>query len=92
MLCFCGQEIGSTNSFGWQTCTYNDKGEIIYAICMHGIVCIDLINNVTKHIEVLEDLIISIENEIVGYEPCGREQQRLESLKFAIEALRGKIT
>jgi hypothetical protein len=92
MLCYCGQEIGSTNSYGWQICRYNEHGEVIYAVCMHGIVCIDIENNILRHIETLEDLIISIENEIVGYEPCGREQQRLESLKFAIETLRKNIT
>ena len=43
-----------------------------------------------KHIEILEDLIISIQNEIVGFEPCGREKNRIEALEKAIETLKEK--
>jgi len=90
MLCACGQELGSTSSM-WATCTYNDKGEIIYAVCMHGIVVIDNNRNIAYAIDVLEDLKISIMNEVVGFEPCGREKDRIDALEKAIEALKEKI-
>jgi hypothetical protein len=92
MFCYCGQEIETTNAnYCWQTCTMNAKGEIIYAVCMHGIVCIDADGRDIYLINVLEDLKISIQNEIVGFEPCGREKDRIEALETAIEALKAKI-
>lgn len=90
MICACGQEIGSTTSY-WQTATYNDKGEIIYAVCMHGIVVIDNNRNLAYAIDILEDLKISVMNEVVGFEPCGREKDRIDALEKAIEALKEKI-
>ena len=91
MNCFCGQEIGSTNSYGWQTCTYNEKGEIIYAVCMHGIVCINTDPEIENTIAILEDLKISVQNEVCGFEPCGREQLRIEALDKAINTLKKEI-
>ena len=41
-------------------------------------------------IEWLEDLKISIQNEIVGYEGGEREQKRIEALEVAIAVLKGK--
>jgi len=40
-VCPCGQYIKGTNVTPYQTTTYNDKGEIIFAICQHGIVVIN---------------------------------------------------
>ena len=40
MICQCGKEIETTGT-SYTFVTYNDKGEAIYAICMHGIVVID---------------------------------------------------
>jgi hypothetical protein len=93
MYCYCGKEIASitNNTFAWQRCTYNAKGEIIYAICMHGIVCIDADGKDIYLINVLEDLKISVQNEVVGFEPCGREKDRIEALEKAIEILKEKI-
>ena len=89
MICYCGKEIDSSAGFSWQQCTYI-KDKIVYAVCMHGIVCINEPSETQKHIEILEDLIISIQNEIVGYEPCGREKDRIEALEKAIEVLKEK--
>ena len=90
MYCPCGKEIDSSAGYGYQTCTYNDKGEIIYAVCMHGIVCI-YNSRIPNMIEVLEDLKISVQNEVVGFEPCGREKDRIEALEKAIEVLKKEI-
>jgi hypothetical protein len=93
MYCYCGKEIKSitSNTVVWQRCAYNDKGKIIYAICMHGIVCIDENNDILNKIDILEDLKISVQNEIVGYEPCDREKDRIDALEKAIEILKEEI-
>jgi len=91
MLCACGQELGSTASYYWQTCTYDDKGNIIYAVCMHGIICININREIAYAIDILEDLKISVMNEVVGFEPCGREKDRIDALEKAIESLKEKI-
>ena len=41
MMCPCGQKVESTAGVWYQTATYNEKGEVIFAICSHGIVVID---------------------------------------------------
>jgi len=41
MYCPCGTEIEST-SCNYSTVRYNSKGEIIYAVCIHGFVVINL--------------------------------------------------
>jgi len=93
MYCYCGKEIESiTNkTVAWQRCVYNDKGEIIYALCIHNIVCIDINSKIDYNIAILEDLKISVQNEVVGFEPCGREKDRIEALDKAIEVLKEKI-
>ena len=40
MYCPCGQEIESTNAYPYSQVTYKD-GEIIYAVCIHGFVIIN---------------------------------------------------
>lgn len=40
MYCECGQEIESTGT-SYSTATYNSKGEIVYAVCVHGFVIIN---------------------------------------------------
>lgn len=41
MICPCGQEVNTTG-FTYQIVQYNERGEIIYAVCMHGTVVIDV--------------------------------------------------
>lgn len=41
ILCPCGQYINGTNATIYTTATYNDKGEVVFAICQHGIVVIN---------------------------------------------------
>jgi hypothetical protein len=40
---------------------------------------------------ILEDLKMSVQNEVVGFEPCGREKDRIDALEKAIEALKKEI-
>jgi len=41
MFCPCGKEIETTSGTFYSIATYNDKGEIIYAVCVHGFVVIN---------------------------------------------------
>lgn len=42
ILCPCGLYIeGSSLAYPYQTATYNDKGEVLFAVCQHGIVVIN---------------------------------------------------
>jgi len=49
ILCPCGQYIEGSNAYPYQTVTYNDKGEVIFAICQHGHI---VINKLDKEKEV----------------------------------------
>jgi len=40
MYCPCGAEVEITSGTFYSIATYNDKGEIIYAVCIHGFVVI----------------------------------------------------
>jgi len=42
MICSCGRNDDSTSSYTYQLAQYNERGEIIYAVCMHGTVVIDV--------------------------------------------------
>lgn len=90
MICYCGKEIDSSAGLSWQQVIY-EGDKIVYAICQHNIVCIDSKQNLQHIIDVLEDLKISVSNEIVGFEPCEREKDRLEALTLAIEILKKEI-
>jgi hypothetical protein len=59
---------------------------------MHGVVCIDQNSDINYTIMILEDLKMSVQNEVVGYEPSGREKDRIDALEKAIETLKEKIT
>jgi len=39
--CQCGRPIESTSMTGYVITTYNGKGEITYAVCLHGDVVIN---------------------------------------------------
>jgi hypothetical protein len=41
ILCPCGLYIEGSLTYPYQTATYNDKGEIIFAICQHGHIAIN---------------------------------------------------
>lgn len=41
ILCPCGQYIEGSLAYPYPTVTYNDKGEIIFAICQHGHIVIN---------------------------------------------------
>ena len=41
MFCPCGREIKETSVSIYSIATYNEKQEIIYAVCSHGVVIID---------------------------------------------------
>jgi hypothetical protein len=41
MICPCGQQIESSSAYPYSSWTMNDKGEIIFAICVHGHIVID---------------------------------------------------
>jgi hypothetical protein len=41
MYCPCGRETENTSGTFYSIATYNDKGEIIYAVCVHGFVVIN---------------------------------------------------
>jgi len=41
MYCPCGKEENCTSGTFYSIVTYNDKGEIIYAVCIHGFVIIN---------------------------------------------------
>lgn len=43
IFCPCGQPIESSSAFPYSSWTMNDKGEIIFAICVHGFVVINKI-------------------------------------------------
>lgn len=42
MICSCGRNDDSTSSYTYQIVQYNERMEIIYAVCMHGQVIIDV--------------------------------------------------
>jgi hypothetical protein len=44
MICPCELLIESTNATPYQTATYNIKGEVIFAICQHGHIVINKLN------------------------------------------------
>jgi len=93
MICYCGQDMGETTAFGWLTCQYNQLGEIIYATCMHGIVCIDINRNTLYMIEVLEDLKMSCQNHGIGLDETEiqRTQNRIEALDYVINLLKKEL-
>lgn len=41
MTCPCGRHYDGTSSNPYQVRTFNDKGEVIFAICVHGHVVIN---------------------------------------------------
>ena len=43
---------------------------------------------IPEMIDALEDLKISVRNECCGFEPCKREQDRIDALTLAIEVLK----
>jgi hypothetical protein len=92
MRCFCGQELGSSNAYGWQTCTFAN-GKIIYAVCFHGIVCINENNDILNKIDILEDLKFSCENHGIGLDEIEqvRKQNRVDALDYVIALLKGKV-
>jgi hypothetical protein len=45
MYCPCGKEVEHTSETFYSIATYNNKGDIIYAICVHGFV---IINNLKE--------------------------------------------
>jgi len=94
MICPCGKEIDSSAGYSYQTCTYNDKGEIVNAVCMHGIVCINKNIEILTHIEILEDLKISCKNHgYYGFHPVeiNRTTERIIALDYVINLLKEKI-
>lgn len=95
MICNCGQEIVGT-SYGWRICTYNNKNEIVYAVCQHGIVCINRLIELIKNdnmIDTLEDLKLSCINHGIGLNEIEiqRMQNRVNALDYAIELLKKEI-
>jgi hypothetical protein len=41
MFCPCGMTLDTTSANSYAVATYNGNGEIVYAVCVHGIVVID---------------------------------------------------
>jgi hypothetical protein len=42
MYCPCGAEDNNTSGTPYSFVGYNSKGEIVYAVCVHGFVVINL--------------------------------------------------
>lgn len=89
LICYCGKEDERVPYYS--QVHYDCNQAIVYAICMHGIVCINTAPEVENTIAILEDLKISVQNEICGFEPCGRELLRIQALEKAIETLKKEI-
>ena len=49
MYCYCGQEVDCSSGTFYSIATYNSKGEIIYAVCIHGFVVINKLSEEEKN-------------------------------------------